>query len=225
MKILVLEGAQGGGKSHLYNYLIKTYKNIIPAKPTTTIPRPRSMVDSVDQGAYLSLMTDLDWLLTALKKDNTYTKEYIYLIDRHVISQWVYSGIDEPQFVKGTVSPHLGRMWQSWRSMVSEVVTQYFSRTSSLPTMYINYHFAFYQPSLEELMNRRSHDISKYPFDPRKELHRYEVAADTMKLYNPVEVYTEEMTEEEIGEDIHATLLGLQPIKRNLSVLGDGEGT
>lgn len=224
MDILILEGAQGGGKSHLYNYLIKTYKNIIPAKPVTAMLRPRSMVESSDGGAYLSILTDLDWFLTAVKKATTnLDKKYVYVIDRHVVSQWVYQNIG----VTPVSALDLERLWLGWLQVTREIFYQYKLRLPHYPTQgyHPQFHFAFYQPSLEELMQRRSHDISKYPFDPRQELHRYSVARKTLEKYCPVAVYTEEQTEEEIGEDIHASLLGLQPIKRNIPIIRDGEGT
>ncbi len=129
LNILAIEGCQGAGKTTLGAELMVS-KKVLPVFPLINVLDRPKQFEHKDNGAGLSLVTDLTWLLSAIQKYHYNQTNTPFLIDRFFVSQWVYGQLRE-RAAGRPGRPVTGLLKQSLltaQTLISYLSLEYFRR-------------------------------------------------------------------------------------------------
>lgn len=188
LNILALEGCQGAGKTTLGAELMVA-GSVKPSLPLITeLKRPKQFEHS-DNGAGLSLVTDLTWFLSAIQKNCYAPTKTPFLIDRFLISQWVYGQLREKgnRFlpIKPNYTELLTQTLDQTDIILHLLTLEYFRRLNiySKPPVIeqLNIVYLFLIPSISLLTHRRKMSNRKYAYTPKQEIYMYTTAAEIVE--------------------------------------------
>jgi len=184
INILALEGVQGGGKTTIATLL--EHHNTAWSPPLiSSLDRPRQM-QGIDGGAGLSLLTDLLWFTSAVKNASYFKASTPILIDRFIISQWVYGTLRSsypplPEVLAKMIrdfTQHLMPVLQNayLRRTAGEETPPFFNYNGKINLVYI-----FVLPSLDAILRRREFSGKQYAYSATEELILYRKAIPVLQ--------------------------------------------
>lgn len=212
LNILVIEGCQGAGKTTLGAELMVA-KKVLPVYPLiNTLERPKQF-EHKDNGAGLSLVTDLTWLLSAIQKYHYNETPIPFLIDRFFVSQWVYGQLRE----RTGGFPVTGLLKQSLsysNRLIGLLSLEYFRRLNIKTRPHvienINIIYLFLIPSVITLEERREYSGQTYAYSAIEEIQIYFKAEQVVgDMGFPVISLDGMESIDEVGELVDAKLLSL----------------
>lgn len=191
LRLWVVEGPAGSGKSTLIKHLIETTAaDIGPQELAIDLPRPR---DYGATGAQVSQLRDHARIIQ-LVSIFEYTKDLPLravepiVIDRWLLSQWVYGTIRKTYPVTADLAETLCLLVTRGLFTLESSLCEYVSRGGLGPdsdALYpiVELEFLLVHPNIVELKKRRDSNPSRqYPFDYLTEHALYTIVRDSLPM-------------------------------------------
>ncbi|KKL26931.1 hypothetical protein LCGC14_2390300, partial [marine sediment metagenome] len=175
LNILAIEGVQGAGKSTLIEKLagrIGNKFNLI-----SDMERPRSF-NKMDNGAGLSLITDLLWYTSAVQDWFNLPTAMPKLIDRFIISQWIYGklrkGINPTRLTFVTSASLTSSIDEFIYAFMPRINQEFRRRVGDIPYItQTNLVYIFLIPPVDIISYRRKFSHKTYVFSVEEEYSLY----------------------------------------------------
>ncbi len=171
LNLIAVEGVQGAGKTTFIKTAVQL-QLALSILPITELPRPKTMEDYVDNGAGLSTLTDIAWFLGAMKRlQYEGFTDIPILIDRFVVSQWVYGNLREAK--NPPVHELVSQIWEM-EAMFGHLSKSYMGRSRlgrsllrfhASPTISLSYLFILPAKEVVESRREKTGITYAYPAD------------------------------------------------------------